>query len=79
MKNCRTGRERLRARLPAGWAAGDKTGTGDHGAVNDLAILWPPQRAPILIACYLTESDRPTETLSDVHARIGALVARTFS
>jgi beta-lactamase class A len=79
MKNCRTGRERLRARLPAGWTAGDKTGTGDRSAVNDLAILWPPQRAPILIACYLTESDRATETLSDVHARIGALVAHTFS
>jgi beta-lactamase class A len=79
MKNCQTGRERLRAQLPAGWEAGDKTGTGARGAVNDLAILWPPKRAPILIACYLTGSERPTESLNGVHARIGALVARTLS
>lgn len=57
MRNCRTGRERLRARLPAGWKAGDKTGTGDRGAVNDLAILWPPARPPILVACYLKRFD----------------------
>jgi beta-lactamase class A len=76
MKNCRTGGARLRARLPAGWEAGDKTGTGERGAVNDLAIFWPPGGAPILIACYLSESDRPTDDLSAVHARIGALVAQ---
>jgi beta-lactamase class A len=75
MKNCRTGGGRLRAHLPAGWQAGDKTGTGERGAVNDLAIFWPPARAPILIACYLSESARPTDDLSPIHARIGALVA----
>jgi beta-lactamase class A len=75
MKNCRTGGGRLRAHLPAGWQAGDKTGTGERGAVNDLAIFWPPARAPILIACYLSESARPTDDLSAIHARIGALVA----
>jgi beta-lactamase class A len=75
MKNCRTGQERLRARLPAGWSAGDKTGTGERGAVNDLAILWPPQgRPPLLIACYLSGSARPVDVLAAVHARIGALI-----
>ncbi|MEZ4241000.1 MAG: class A beta-lactamase [Myxococcota bacterium] len=43
---CETGRERLRAGLPAGWRAGDKTGTGPAGEANDVAILWPPGRAP---------------------------------
>ena len=47
-----TGLERLRAGLPAGWRAGDKTGNGANGAANDVAIAWPPGRAPILIACY---------------------------
>lgn len=74
MRNCRTGRERLRAKLPAGWTAGDKTGTGDRGAVNDLAIFWPPKRAPVLIACYLSDSTRPVNELAAVHARIGALI-----
>jgi beta-lactamase class A len=75
MKNCRTGGARLRAHLPAGWEAGDKTGTGERGAVNDLAIFWPPGRPAILIACYLSQSARPVDDLSAVQARIGALVA----
>jgi beta-lactamase class A len=76
MKNCRTGGARLRAQLPAGWQAGDKTGTGERGAVNDLAIFWPQAKAPILIACYLSGSQRPTDELNAAHARLGALVAR---
>jgi beta-lactamase class A len=75
MRECKTGRERLRARLPAGWEAGDKTGTGSRGAVNDLAILFPPKRQPLLVACYMTGSRAPVESLSRAHARIGALVA----
>jgi beta-lactamase class A len=78
MRDCRTGTARLRAQLPAGWSAGDKTGTGDNGAVNDLAIFWPPGRQPILIACYLSGSRRPVAELNALHARIGALVAAAF-
>jgi beta-lactamase class A len=78
MRDCRTGTARLRAQLPAGWLAGDKTGTGDNGAVNDLAILWPPGRRPILMACYLSGSHRPTAELNAAHARIGALTAAAF-
>ncbi len=74
MRACRTGRDRLRAGLPRGWDAGDKTGTGPRGAVNDVAILYPPGRAPLLVACYLTGSAAPVAALSAVHARIGALV-----
>jgi beta-lactamase class A len=75
MRDCKTGRERLRARLPAGWEAGDKTGTGSRGAVNDLAILFPPKRQPLLVACYTTGSRAPVERLNRAHAQIGALVA----
>ena len=49
-----TGGARLRAGLAASWRVGDKTGTGANGATNDLAILWPPGRSPILIAAYST-------------------------
>jgi beta-lactamase class A len=76
---CRTGRERLRAGLPADWRAGDKTGTGMNSAVNDVAIIWPPGRPPILIACYLSESPAETATLNAAHAEIGRIVAETWS
>jgi beta-lactamase class A len=75
MRDCQTGRDRLRAQLPAGWSAGDKTGTGNRGAVNDIAIFYPPNRPPILVTCYLSGASAPIETLSSVHARIGSLIA----
>ncbi len=50
----RTGDSRLRAGLPAGWKVGDKTGSGERGTTNDLAIVWPPRHSPVLISVYLT-------------------------
>ena len=57
----------------------DKTGTGERGANNDLAIFWPPAGAPLLIACYLTGSQQPTAVLNAAHARSGAAVAEVLS
>lgn len=54
MKAATTGRERLRAGLPAGCTVGDKTGTGVRGTANDIAVAWPPQGGPVLITAYLT-------------------------
>ena len=53
-----TGDQRIRAGVPAGWTVGDKTGTGDHAAANDVAILWPPGEPPIVLA-VLSVTDRP--------------------
>lgn len=74
LRECKTGHERLRAGVPSGWSAGDKTGTGPRGATNDLAIVWPPQRAPLLIAAYLSDSDSEPHQLSLAHADIARLV-----
>ncbi|WP_433320819.1 class A beta-lactamase [Micromonospora sp. CA-269861] len=45
-----TGARLVRAGVPAGWVVGDKTGTGGYGTRNDIAVLWPPDRAPIVLA-----------------------------
>jgi beta-lactamase class A len=51
MVQCSTGAKRIRASVPADWSAGDKTGTGENKATNDVAVLWPPNNKP---AIYLT-------------------------
>lgn len=79
MKDSRTGMDRLRAGLPPDWVTGDKTGTGDGGSVNDLAISWPPGRPPILIACYLNGSKQSVDSLSAVQVRIAHIVADAFA
>src|SRR5690349_13589961 len=49
----KVGDARLRAGVPKDWRIGDKTGTNDVGCANDVAIAWPPGRAPLIIASYL--------------------------
>lgn len=55
-----TGDKRIRAGLPKGWRVGDKTGTPAYGGVNDVAVTWPPDRAPLVISVYTTRLDPET-------------------
>lgn len=72
--NSPTGLKRLRAGLPATWRVGDKTGSGANGAINNVAIAWPPARKPILLALYLSASSQPTDALNAAHAEIAKLI-----
>jgi beta-lactamase class A len=76
MVQSKTGADRVRAGLPRGWPSGDKTGTGQNGAVNDLVITYPPGRRPILLAVYMSESKLDAKALNAAHAEIGELVGR---
>lgn len=71
-----TGGQRLRAGVPQDWSVGDKTGSGDQGTANDIAILRPPGRAPILAAVYLTQSTASMEARNATLASVGAAIAR---
>ena len=71
----KTGNKRLRAGVPAGWKVGDKTGSGARGTTNDLAILWPPHRGPILAAVYLTDTTADDDHRNGTIAAVGAEVA----
>ncbi|WP_375397342.1 class A beta-lactamase [uncultured Sphingomonas sp.] len=78
----RTGGERLKKGLPAGWSIGDKTGAGDHGSNNEVALLWPPGRErthPAFLACYITGGRGEPLARNPVHAAIGALAAAAIT
>lgn len=51
-----TGDAQIRAGVPAGWRVGDKTGSGEYGTGNDVAVIWPPDRAPIVLATLSTKA-----------------------
>ncbi|MEU7653124.1 class A beta-lactamase [Micromonospora taraxaci] len=59
-----TGAALVRAGVPAGWVVGDKTGTGGYGTRNDIAVIWPPDRAPIVLA-VLSSRDTKDATPDD--------------
>lgn len=75
MTACATGTRRLRAGVPADWQVADKTGSGDHGTANDIGILAPPRRAPVLATVYLTQTRLSWAQLDPVIARVGAAIA----
>lgn len=70
---------RLAAGFPKDWKSGHKMGTGQNGTANDLAIVWPPGRAPILIAAYYTGSRLYPESRDAVLADVGRIVAKAFA
>jgi beta-lactamase class A len=76
--NDKVGDKRLRAGLPPSWRIGDKTGSGDRGTTNTIAIIWPPERAPIVAAVYYTESSAPMDMRNAIHKEIGGLIAGAF-
>ncbi|TDQ54323.1 class A beta-lactamase [Actinorugispora endophytica] len=50
MKRNLTGDALIRAGVPDGWEVGDKTGNANYGTRNDIAVLWPPNGDPIVLA-----------------------------
>lgn len=79
MEASRTGLNRLRAGLPEGWRAGDKTGTGANGAYNDVAIAMPAGRAPIVMACYMSGSPAPDADKAAAHAAIARIIVEAMA
>ena len=79
LKDNRTGDKRLRAGLPQGWAVGDKTGAGANGTTNDIAVIWPAGRKPVLIAAYLTETKLDDDGRNGVHQSVARVLAQALA
>ncbi len=62
MKNNQTGFTRIRAGVPKGWIVADKTGKGDYGTNNDIAIIYPPNADPIILAIYTTQHAKDAQS-----------------
>ena len=68
----------IRAGIPKGWIIGDKTGRGSNGATNDIAILRPPGRAPMLLAIYSVGSTASANDRQGAVAEVAKVVAESF-
>jgi beta-lactamase class A len=72
-----TGTKRLRAGLPTDWQVGDKTGTGKVTA-NDIAIITPTGRQPILATVYLTETKLSDADRDAAIQNVGRVIAELY-
>nr|WP_084503660.1 class A beta-lactamase [Nocardia salmonicida] len=68
LKASKTGAKRIKAGLPTDWIVGDKTGSPAYGSALDVAIAWPPNRAPLVLAVLTTKPDQNAEPSNDLVA-----------
>ncbi|MEU1521478.1 class A beta-lactamase [Nocardia rhamnosiphila] len=52
MRSSVTSRQRLRAGLPVGWVAADKTGSGAYGTANDAGVVWSPTGSSLVLVVF---------------------------
>ncbi|WP_336048208.1 class A beta-lactamase [Streptomyces sp. CA2R101] len=75
-----TNGERFRAGLPADWTLADKTGGGkQYGVANDVGIVWPPGRPPLVLSVLSTKFDPEGPTDNPLVAKAAALVAAALT
>jgi len=74
----KTGAQMIRAGVPTTWCVGDKTGRGDNGAINDVAVLRPPNRPPIFLAIYSVGSAAAASERTATVAEVARVVATAF-
>lgn len=79
MRGCRTGAKRIRAAVPGDWVVADKTGSGDYGTANDIAVLWPPGKAAIVLTVYSTRETADAPFRDDTVAEAAKLAIEALT
>ncbi|ABM18172.1 Beta-lactamase [Marinobacter nauticus VT8] len=67
----------FRAAVPEGWVVADRTGAGGFGSRSITAVIWPPERQPIVVALYLTQTDASFAERNAAIAEIGEAIVLT--
>ncbi|HEI6895497.1 TPA: class A beta-lactamase BlaA [Yersinia enterocolitica] len=79
LKGNTTGDATIRAGAPTDWIVGDKTGSGDYGTTNDIAVLWPTKGAPIVLVVYFTQREKDAKPRRDVLASATKIILSQIS
>lgn len=70
-----TGAERLRAGLPKDWSVGDKTGSNGADTANDIAMIRPPGRPPLIAAVFVTRASSQKAANAAI-VEVGRIITR---
>ncbi|MBM7437895.1 class A beta-lactamase [Streptomyces sp. HB132] len=79
LKRNTTGDHTIRAGTPDGWQVGDKTGTGGYGTRNDIAVVWPPDAAPLALAVLSRRDSKDAEPDDALLARAAEVAFEALS
>ncbi|RWS45286.1 class A beta-lactamase Bla1 [Bacillus mycoides] len=78
MKGNATGDKLIRAGVPTDWEVGDKSGAASYGTRNDIAIVWPPNRAPIIIAILSSRDEKEATYDNQLIAEATEIIVNAF-
>ncbi|TIX91627.1 class A beta-lactamase [Rhizobium sp. P44RR-XXIV] len=67
--------QRLRVGLPNGWRIANKPGTWNGISTNDIGVIFPPGRDPIVVAAYLGEAPGSIKDHEAILAEVARIVA----
>ncbi|CAM4411898.1 beta-lactamase [Bacillus manliponensis] len=79
LKGNTTGDSLIQAGVPEGWEVGDKSGAGSYGTRNDIAIVWPPNREPIVIAVMSSRKEENASFNDELIAKATKVITQAFS
>jgi len=78
MKKNTTGDTLIRAGVPKGWVVADKTGSGSYGIRNDIAVIWPPEGDPIVLAILSSRDKKDASSNDKLIAEATKEVIKTY-
>lgn len=78
LKGNTTGDQSIKAGLPNNWVVGDKTGNGDYGTTNDIAIIWPENQAPLILVVYFTQQKQNAKPRKDIIVKATEIVTKEY-
>ncbi|TGG95590.1 class A beta-lactamase [Natronospirillum operosum] len=68
----------FRSVKPDGWIIGDRTGAGGFGSRAITAVIWPPERKPIFVAFYITETTASFEERNAAIEQLGRVLMESI-
>lgn len=74
-----TGNTLIRAGAPKSWVVADKSGTGPYGRRNDIAIVMPPNKKPIIIAILSTHDTKEAKYDDELIAKASKIIFDSFT
>jgi beta-lactamase class A len=67
--------QRLRLGLPKDWRIANKPGTWEAISTNDIGVIWPPNRNPLVVAVYLGEAPGSLKKQEGILADVARIIA----
>ncbi|WP_404324395.1 class A beta-lactamase [Cytobacillus firmus] len=73
-----TGDPLIRAGVPSGWEVADKSGAAGYGTRNDIAIVWPPNREPIIMTILSRRDSKDAEYDNSLIAKTAEMTIKAL-